>query len=374
MGTDRTSRPAAIYEQLVSGTEQTHRLLSVHWELTYRCNERCSHCYVNILPSNTEVPGELSTVDCFRVVDELVDLGALNLLLSGGEILVRRDFFQIAAYARSRRLLLRLFTNGILINPTVADRIAALHPYAVEISVYSISPERHDQITGRQRSWEMAIGALDLLRERGVRTKMKVPLMRENWQERREMEKLADDLGAQFHFSTTITPRDNGDLSPLEHRLTYDQLVRLFREILEGDAWVDRCVAPDGRTCKIGLNSLAIDPFGNVFPCVQLRQSAGNLCTRPLRSIWEEAPIWQEIRSLTIGRLPVCRSCELRHQCLRCCGLAQVEDGDWQGPASADCREALARRQVMVEQGVLPADFPIPAHLRDLAAPYHGPC
>ena len=197
------------YNKIVSRTEQSHRLFSAHWELTYRCNEQCSHCYLDVLPVNQEVPGELSTEECFRVIDEIVELGALNLLFSGGEILARRDFFQIAEYARSKRLLLRLFTNGILITPQVADRIAALHPYAVEISIYGSDPETHDNITQRERSWDLTVRALRLLRERGVRTKMKVPLMRENYGQLRELEKLANDLGAEFRYDMTITAKDD---------------------------------------------------------------------------------------------------------------------------------------------------------------------
>src|SRR5919205_905256 len=148
----RDSQPASVYEQLLAGNESRHRLFTAHWELTYRCNEQCSHCYLEVLPANAEVPGELTTAECFRVIDELVELGTMNLIFSGGEILARRDFFQIAEYARAKRLLLRLFTNGILITPCVADRIAALHPYAVEISLYSASPQTHDRITERERS------------------------------------------------------------------------------------------------------------------------------------------------------------------------------------------------------------------------------
>ncbi|HST22424.1 MAG TPA: radical SAM protein [Blastocatellia bacterium] len=353
------------YNQIIARTEKAHRLFSAHWELTYRCNEQCSHCYLDVLPPNQDVPGELSTEECFRVIDEIVELGALNLLLSGGEILARRDFFQIAEYARSKRLLLRLFTNGILITPQVADQLAALHPYGIEISLYGSDPETHDRITQRERSWELTIRALKLLRERGVRTKMKVPLMRENYGQLRELEKLADELGAEFRYDTTITPKDNGSLSPLKHRLTYGQLVEVFREVLVADAWATRRVSPDARTCGITLNSIAIDPYGNVFPCVQTRELAGNVREQSLKKIWEESIVWKELGNLTISELPVCRECELVNLCVRCHGLAQVEDGDLYGPALANCREALARRQVLIEKGALPVDYPIPAHLKD---------
>jgi radical SAM protein with 4Fe4S-binding SPASM domain len=356
------------YHKIVARTEQEHRLFSAHWELTYRCNEQCSHCYLDVLPANQDVPGELSIEECFRVIDELVELGVLHLLFSGGEILAHRGFFQIAEYARSKRLLLRLFTNGILITPQVADRLAALHPYAIEISVYGSDPETHDKITQRERSWDLTMRALRLLRERGVRTKIKVPVMRENFGQLREIEKLADELGAEFRYDTTITPKDNGSRSPLKHRLTYQELVGLFREILAAEAWANRRVSPDARTCGITLNSLAIDPYGNVFPCVQTRELAGNLRDQSLKSIWEESSVWQELGNLTISELPVCRECELVNLCVRCHGLAQVEDGDLYGPALANCREALARRQVLIEKGALPVDYPIPAHLRGYAA------
>jgi MoaA/NifB/PqqE/SkfB family radical SAM enzyme len=173
-------REGDLYQQMLGKLGREHRLFSVHWELTYRCNQRCSHCYLDVLPPNSDVPAELTTQECLGIVDQIADAGALNLTLSGGEILVRRDLFEIASHARARRLLLRLFTNGVGVTPLIADRIAELHPYAVEISLYSARPELHERITGLRRSWELTTRALRLLHERGVRTVMKTPLMHEN--------------------------------------------------------------------------------------------------------------------------------------------------------------------------------------------------
>jgi radical SAM protein with 4Fe4S-binding SPASM domain len=366
-GPQHDPQPANLYAQILAKTQKQRRLFSVHWELTYRCTEKCTHCYLDIFPPNANVPGELTTDECFRVLDELATLGALNLTLSGGEILVRRDLFQIAAYARAKKFLLRLFTNGVLLTPAIADRIVALHPYAVEISLYSVNPEIHDRITRLHRSWELTTRALRLLRERGVRTVMKTPLMRENAREIRALKALAQELGAQFRYDITITPQDTGGLAPLQHRLTYDDLVWLFRAEIEPSVWVQRNVTNATRPCAIALNAIALDPYGNVSPCVQLRARAGNVRAQSLREIWTQSPIWKQLGNLTLGELPVCRTCELRTLCVRCHGLAQMEDGDLRAPARVNCREALARRQVLVEKGALSADFPIPAHLRVFA-------
>lgn len=363
-----TNPPSGNYLKYLEGqTQKRHRLLSAHWELTYRCNEKCVMCYLDVFAPGAHVPGELTTRECLEIVDQLAELGVLNLTLSGGEILVRRDLFEIAEYARSKRFLLRLFTNGILIKPEIADRIANLHPYAVEISLYSTHPELHDQITRLKHSWELTTRAVRLLRERDIRVVLKTPLMRENVRELDALRALARELGAQFKYDPTITPKDSGSLEPLKHRLTQEDLVWLFRQQVEPEAWVNRRIAPNQGTCGIALNAVAIDPYGNVFPCLQTRRNAGNLRQKSLRSIWQESPVWQELSHLTLDELPVCRTCELRNLCVRCHGLAQAEDGDLTAPALVNCREALARRQVLIEKGGLPEDYPIPAHLQGYA-------
>jgi AdoMet-dependent heme synthase len=361
--------PSSInpYDQIVAQTRRRHRLLSAHWELTYRCNEKCTHCYLDVFAPHADVPDELTTQECFRIVDELSELGVLNLTLSGGEILVRRDFFDIAEYARSKRLLLRLYTNGILIKPEIADRIAALHPYAVEISLYSANAETHDRITQLKHSWELTTRAFRLLRERGIRTVMKTPLMRETVREIHDLKGLARELGAQLRPDVTITPKDNGGLSPLKHRMSFEDLVWFFQDEFSSQGWMERRMTDEMTTCGIAQNAVAIDPYGQVTSCLQVRTPAGNLRQQSLKEIWAHSPVWGELRHLTLGELPVCRSCELRTLCNRCHGLAQFETGDLRAPALSTCRETLARREALIGLGKLPADYPVPAHLQEYA-------
>lgn len=366
-GPRHESEPPNLFDSILARTQKRHRLVTVHWELTYRCNEKCTHCYLDVFAPHVDVPGELTTAECFRVLDELSELGVLNLTFSGGEILVRRDFFEIANYARSNKFLLRLYTNGIMIDSAIADRIAELHPYAVEISLYGANAATHDRITQLGHSWELTVRALRLLNERGVRTVAKTPLMRENIREFKALESLARELGARFQYDITITPKDSGGLTPLQHRVEYRELVDFMREHIDPVLWVGKTVSDDQRTCGISLNSLAIDPYGNVFPCLQTRFGAGNVRETPIREIWQTSPVWEQVGHLTVGELPICRTCELRSLCVRCHGLALAESGDLRAPAIVNCREALARRQALVDLGELPRDYPIPAHLRGFA-------
>ncbi len=352
------------YERIVSKMLRQHRLLSVHWELTYRCNETCTHCYLDVLKPNARVAGELTTAQVVDGLDQCAAMGALNVTFSGGETLVRRDFFEIAEHARRKRFAVRLFTNGILITPKLADRIAALQPLAVEISVYAADAETHDAITMRRRSWELSMRAARLLRERGVHVILKTPLMHENVRQLHALRAQATELGATFRYDPVVTAKDNGDRSNLGHRMTSDDLVWLLREEISVTDSVPQPIGDAHRSCSIGLHSLIVDPYGNVFPCVQTRIAAGNLAEQPLKEIWL-SQVFHEMGQLTFDVLPVCRTCELNSICHRCHANALVETGDMFAPATANCREALARRQVMIEKGILPANFPIPAHLRN---------
>ena len=118
-----TGQATNVYNNITRKAARTHRLLSIQWELTYRCNERCTHCYLDVMPPSAKVPGELSTEEAKRLVDDLARLGGLTITFSGGEIFVRSDIFELSAYARKKGFAIRYFTNGILIKPEIADKI-----------------------------------------------------------------------------------------------------------------------------------------------------------------------------------------------------------------------------------------------------------
>jgi radical SAM protein with 4Fe4S-binding SPASM domain len=338
------------YKAIMLKSQNSHRLVGVHWELTYRCNEKCTHCYLDVLAPGAKVPGELDFEEAKRVIDELAELGAMTITFSGGEILVHKDFFDIATYARKRGFAVRLYTNGILIKPEVADKIAALRPVAIELSIYGADAATHDMITLVPGSWELTVRAAKLLKERGVKVTLKAPIMRENWEQMEAMRELAREVGAGFSYDITIVPKHTGDRSPLKHRLNDGEMLEVFRREL--GSWVLVPYREDYRFCGIGLTSMTIGPYGEVFSCVGARVSAGNVREQPLAAIWRDNPVWQEMTNLTLGNLPVCAKCELRQYCVRCHGTAAFEDGDMLGCSSVAYREARLRRQALLEKGV----------------------
>jgi AdoMet-dependent heme synthase len=344
-------RPDA-YNDILRRTRKEHRLLSVHWEITYRCNERCTHCYLDVMPPSSQVPGELNTEEAKRVVDELASLGALTITFSGGEVFLRKDIFEIADYARRKGFAIRFFTNGILIKPELADKIAAVKPVVVELSLYGVDAATHDSITQVPGSWDLTIRAVNLLLERKVRCIIKTPVMKENIGQINALRQLAKDMGITFQYDLTIIPKHTGDLTPLKHRPSDGQLLDFLRERVSPETWHLYPQNDDFRFCSIGMNSLSVSPYGEIYTCVGARVSAGNVRQQPLGNIWKESPVWEETTNLTLSNLPVCHTCELRQFCVRCHGTAAFEDGDMLGCSSVAYREARLRRQAYLEKGV----------------------
>src|SRR4029077_18013691 len=133
--------------------------LAIHLDVTYRCNERCVHCY---LDHNDH--GEMSTAEIKDVLDQLAEAGTFFLTLSGGEVLMRRDFFDILEYARRLRFNVRIKTNGVMIRQREAKRMVELGVENIQISIYSHRSEVHDAITKLPGSLKRSVEAIRFLK------------------------------------------------------------------------------------------------------------------------------------------------------------------------------------------------------------------
>jgi len=150
--------------------------LSVHLDVTYRCNERCEHCYLE-----HDDLGEMTTTEIRNLLGQLAESGVFFLTLSGGEPLVRRDCFEIIEIARSLGFNVKLKTNAILIKEQEARRLRSLGVEQVQISVYSDQPEVHDRITKVEGSLRRTMKAIGLLRSQGIRVVIANVLMKSNF-------------------------------------------------------------------------------------------------------------------------------------------------------------------------------------------------
>jgi radical SAM protein with 4Fe4S-binding SPASM domain len=370
-----------VMDRLISRTVRKHQPLSVHFDLTYRCNERCVHCYLD-----HDDHGELTTAECLAVIGELARAGTLFLTFSGGEIFLRPDLYEILAEARRLHFDISLKTNALLVTEQRAARLREFGVRRVQISVYSDSAEVHDAITKVPGSLARTLAAIPLLLEQGLQVKLACPLMRENLLAYRGVMSLAEKIGVPYVLDLTITPMMDGSGGPLAHRIPVSSLLPVMqdpalhackpqagtepgRAMNDHPAAVGSAVssgiesaAYEDLPCSAGHNSCYISPYGDVFPCVQLPQAAGNLRRKPFSEIWYHAPELERLRGIRESQLPVCSQCEIRSYCERCPGLALMEGGDLLGAYERACELAEQKARLA---GV---SRPVSALHRDQAA------
>ncbi len=283
------------------------------------------------------------------VLDELRQLGCLYLVFTGGEILTRGDFFDIASYARSQGFALRLLTNATLIDETVADKIASLYPLSVETSIYAAHKDLHDIITGTKGSFHRTIKAAALLRERNLRVLFKFLIMNDNKEDFQLVKSLAKAMGADFSFDFYLVKRDNGSASPLKYRLNRDEIKGFF---VKNDIPVNRKDdSEEALLCTAGLNNIFITPDLDVYPCIGLKDKVGNLWMHNLKDIWWSSKLCA-IRNIKLFDLHTCRRCNVIHFCDRCAGTALSEEGDIFGPSRFDCMVAQLIKELYTKKEI----------------------
>ena len=325
--------------------------LSVQLDLTYRCNERCIHCYLD-----HDDHGEMNTAEIKGLLDQMADAGVFFLTISGGEIMMRKDFFEILEHAHARTFSIKLKTNGVLIRKKEAARLRELGVESVQISVYSHRAEVHDAITKMPGSFRQTIEAVRLLRTVGLHVTMANVLMVQNAQDYPGVRTLANELGAQCTLDPTITPMMDGDRSILELNVDKTALREVFRDIALVGNVEEFCAPPQGvdedaldmLPCSAGHTACYVSPYGDVYPCVQFPLPSGNVRHTKFVDIWRDSPQLKEVRSITLRDMPSCSQCTHGATCTRCPGLAFLE-GNMRGPSYQDCEKSYARTGIPSE-------------------------
>jgi AdoMet-dependent heme synthase len=328
--------------------------ISVHLDITYRCNERCEHCYLD-----HDGEGEMTTAEILNLLDQLAAAGVFFLTISGGEPLIRRDCFEIIEYARALRFNVKLKTNAVLIREKEARRLRELNVEQVQISVYSHRAEVHDGISKLPGSLARTLAGVRRLRAHGLKVTLANVLMKGNLHDSEGVRQLAAEVGAHYTLDPTITPMMSGDTSVLRLRLPSDSLRSVFQNPdLVGDV-AEFCAPPppvdddtlEGLPCSAGHTACYVSPRGELYPCVQFPISCGNVREQSFIDIWRNSPQLLEVRAIRGKDLTTCSSCNHLGTCTRCPGLAYME-GNMRGPSSADCEKSFVRTGI-VSAGML---------------------
>jgi radical SAM protein with 4Fe4S-binding SPASM domain len=320
--------------------------VSITIELTRRCPLRCRHCYLPETAGRARPGRELSGAQWGKILRQLARAGGLYLVFTGGEPLLRPDLPGLCRLAKKLNFDVRIFSSGHGLTAPLAAELKAAGVSAFELSFYG-PPSVHDAVAGRGGSFAASLAAARLLKKSGLAVRMKVPLMTLNAGRAGWLARLAEKEGFSVSFDPVIAPANDGGTAALAYRLSGARLARTLEKIAPPPAQpVKAASAADLSVkdflCGAGHNVCAVDPAGNLYPCLQLPVKLGNLVRRRFSSIWTNSAWLKKWRQAGLKDLKACAACPSLEFCSRCPGISLLEEGDVFAPNKAACEMAAA--------------------------------
>jgi radical SAM protein with 4Fe4S-binding SPASM domain len=313
--------------------------IQVFLGLTYNCNLNCPHCYAK----DRRTKNEMNYNQLKSLINQLHKMRIFKIVLSHGENLLRRDFFDIAAYIRSKGIHLTLITNGTTINENVLKKLKRIGVNKVMVSLDSCKPEKHDKFRGVPGTWLKAVNALKLIKRENMRSSMAVALTPLNSKEIDNLINLGLKLGTDEISFLTVRPTscnenfsfDKNEYNTLIKKIWgKKQKLKNKIEILIHDPLAIPLLIEAGykptddliglNTCGAGRLFLSIDPEGNVRPCNFLPLIIGNVKKQKLIDICTKS---KDLKSYKL--IPkVCKSCKYNEYCTGGCKAFSLQTGN----------------------------------------------
>jgi radical SAM protein with 4Fe4S-binding SPASM domain len=303
------------------------QLISLHVELTSRCNERCVHCYIP--HKNKKYIMEDSLFD--SILEQCHAMGTLELTLSGGEPLSHPHFCSLLHKAKKYDFSINLLSNLTLLNDEILSELKKNCFVSIQTSLYSMNPEHHDAITQLPGSFEKTKKAILRLIDNNIPVQISCPVMKQNkddygevlqWAHKHNMRAISDYIMmARYDHST-----DN-----LDNRLSLDDVEKVIKDIMKYD-WqydeeilntdfseTDKRDISDDPVCGVGISSAAVLTNGKIYPCSGWQDYiCGDLSTQALRDIWQNSPRLNYLRALRKRDFPKCIKCPDKTFCAIC--------------------------------------------------------
>ncbi len=332
----------------------------VVWDITYACNLRCKHCYAT---AGKPLPDELTTEEAMDAIDKLDKFGVTIIAFSGGEPLVRKDFFDIARYAAEKGIYVAVATNGTLINEEIAKKLKEVGVGYVQISLDGIK-ETHDSFRGIKGAFDRTVQGIKNCVKEGLFVNVSMTVTKYNYKDVPAVVELCENLGVNWFMHYNFIPVGRGknivesDITPEEREellkflyernfksnisllSTAPQFARValqcqggiipthFYNLNAGDGL--RGLAEFIGGCGAGRFYFAIKANGDIQPCVFFPLKVGNIRYDDLDKLWRENKVFEELRNKDL--IKSCGTCKYRYVCGGCRARAYNYFGDYLMP------------------------------------------
>ncbi|MCK4859888.1 MAG: radical SAM protein [Candidatus Omnitrophica bacterium] len=336
--------------------EGKEKIVEAQWELTFRCNLNCRHCYL----ARDSDKKELSTKEIFGILDQLRKQGCFWLCLTGGEPLIRKDFLDIYAYAKDKGFLINLFTNGTLLTKEIADYLKKYPPYTIEITLNAITKKTYEAITQVPDSFDKVMQGIKFIKQRNLPLTLKCNGMNINKNEILKIKEFTENLlgKGKFRFDPVIMPKMDGSREPCNLRLTPDEIREI--EYLDSDMqeqckknikfpenekdWYEQLLNTNHLyPCAFGRTTCHIDAYGYLKICQVSKEPCYDLRRFRLKEAFDT--LLNQLKDIKWATDSKCRRCKIFYLCRQCPARALLENNDAEKPVEYFCEIAQRIRR-----------------------------
>ena len=341
--------------------------LSGAFELTSRCNFNCKMCYV-ACPANDKkaMAAELTAEQWIDLARQARDAGLFYLILTGGEVFLRKDFEKIYEALCEMGLNITIYTNASLITPERAQWLGKIPPAIVSVTVYGASPETYEKVTGSYEGYLKTMRGLDALKSENIRLEIKTTVVEGNYRDYKDIFKIAYTYSNKLGIVNYISPRREGCGSdPTGNRLSPIDIVDYESEIseyglmmypkdknleikIDTDTMEQKIILPEEANnilkssafkCQAGKTGFWMAWDGRIIPCGLLDTPSSN----PLELGFEKA--WESIKEgcRNVPKCSDCEKCDIKDECMACPGRLMTETGCFTKSAQYLCDGAKHR-------------------------------
>lgn len=327
----------------------------VAWEMTRACNLNCIHCRAGACPEAD--PNQLSTEEGISLIDGIRSVGTPILIMTGGEPLLRPDFFDLAKYAVKAGLRAVVATNGVLVNDSIARELAKVGIPRASISLDGASAGDHDNFRKIPGAFNASLKGVEALRMAGVGVQINTTLTKRNRLQLPQIMKLAEEIGAvAFHVFLLVPTGRARDMSgeemgPKEYEETLQEFYNLGRNskletkatcapqyyrIMRQQAVKDGIAVDEvnfglnarTRGCLGGLSFCFVSHIGELQPCGYFDVQAGSVRETAFSELWQNAGLFKDLRTFSMleGK---CGKCDYLRFCGGCRARAYELSGSY---------------------------------------------
>jgi len=327
----------------------------VAWEVTRSCNLSCVHCRASA--ERGPYPGELDTLKCLSILDQISEVGSPIVILTGGEPLLRKNIFEIARHGTDKGLRMVMATNGTLLNPDVTEKMNQSGIQRVSISLDGATAETHDRFRQVDGAFKGSLEGVEELKRAGIEFQINTTVTRHNLGEVPGLLDLAVKMGAAAHHLFLLVPTGRArelvdqeieareyeellhwfynmrDQVPLHLKATCaPHYYRILRQEAHarGEKVTFETYGLDAvtRGCLGGTAFCFISHDGIVQPCGYLELKCGDLKESSFEEVWEGSEVFLQLRDFNAyeGK---CGRCEYLRVCGGCRARAFEATGNY---------------------------------------------